>query len=282
MLLSEHSSIGTRAGRNAARVAIVTLALCALVLPAFAAAEGEHSSARKLGRGLAGMTLGILEIPGNIVQESRTTKNAAAGLTLGLGIGLGKFVVRTLTGTYEFLTAPFETPAGFEPVLQPEYPWGYFDSAPGRVYGFSDRYLSEEEFQLDRMPGVEIERRDGALVVRFPEALLFSLNSSELSPAAARSLGELARVLRRHPDAAILVAGYTDTMGDSAYNERLSQARAATVRSSLAAQGVDVDRIAAEGFGDARPVVSNDTLAGRRSNRRVEIELRAGGVGVYR
>jgi hypothetical protein len=46
---------------------------------------------------------------------------------LGFVFGLGKIVVRTLVGVYEFVSAPFEAPAGFEPIIEPEFPWSYFD-----------------------------------------------------------------------------------------------------------------------------------------------------------
>jgi putative exosortase-associated protein (TIGR04073 family) len=104
--------------------ATALIALVALLLPAVAAAE--YTAARKFGRGLAGMTCGFLEIPGNIVQVSRE-KSPVWGFTLGFAQGLGMVVPRVLVGVYETLSAPFEAPEGFEPILVPEYPWGYFE-----------------------------------------------------------------------------------------------------------------------------------------------------------
>jgi putative exosortase-associated protein (TIGR04073 family) len=86
-------------------------------------------SARKAGRGLAAMTTCFLEIPGNMVEQSRQ-HGAGAGIPLGFVFGLGKIVVRVLVGTYEFVSAPFEAPAGFEPIIEPEFPWSYFDEQP--------------------------------------------------------------------------------------------------------------------------------------------------------
>jgi putative exosortase-associated protein (TIGR04073 family) len=253
--------------RRAACAALVALALPALLHPVAAGAE-ENTSARKFGRGLAGMSLGVLEIPGNVVQESRTN-GVPYGMTVGLAMGLGKFVARELVGAYEFVTAPFEVP-------------DHFETVPGRAYGFSDQYLSEEAYQLDRIPDAVVERRAGALVVRFPNDLLFALGSAELSPKATARLAKVAPVLRSNPDAPVVVAGYTDATGTPDYNQQLSRKRAAAVRDYLVSQGIAAERIEIAGYGDARPVASNDTLAGRRSNRRVEIELRASGVGAYR
>jgi putative exosortase-associated protein (TIGR04073 family) len=264
---------------SAAPVAFAALAL-ALLLPAAAWGE-EYTAARKIGRGLAAMTLGVLEIPGNIVQESRTN-GPVSGATIGLAMGLGKFVTREAVGVYEFLTAPFELPAGFKPVLEPEFPWQYFESQPGRAYGFTENYLPEEELEISKIPGAVVSRRRGALLVQFPTDLLFAFGSSELSSDAKSRLDSVATALRPHPETSVAVGGYTDTTGPDAYNLDLAQKRARAVRQYLVERGVDAERIVATGYGEAAPVADNETLAGRRSNRRVEIELRAGGVGAFR
>jgi len=84
-----------------------------------------QTAARKFGRGLAGMTCGFLELPGNIVKK--TDEEGAIGVPIGLAYGLGMIVVRELVGVYEFVSAPFPAPAGYRPILSPEYPWGYFE-----------------------------------------------------------------------------------------------------------------------------------------------------------
>jgi putative exosortase-associated protein (TIGR04073 family) len=100
----------------------------ALLLPGVAEAA-QQSAARKFGRGLAAMTCGFLEIPGNVVAETRS-RGPGWGLTLGFVTGLGKVVVRELVGVYEFVTAPFPIPSGYQPIIQPEFPWDYFEAAP--------------------------------------------------------------------------------------------------------------------------------------------------------
>jgi putative exosortase-associated protein (TIGR04073 family) len=107
-------------------VLLLALALAPLLLPEVVHAE-EYTSSRKFGRGLAGMTVGFLEIPGNVVEQSRNN-GALYGMTLGLAMGLGKCVTRELVGVFEFLTAPFEMPKGFKPILEPEFPWQYFET----------------------------------------------------------------------------------------------------------------------------------------------------------
>ena len=103
---------------------LALIALASLLAPASAGAV-EYTAARKLGRGLAGMTCGFLEVPGNIVEVTRE-RGAGWGFTLGFVTGLGKIVVRELVGVYEFVTAPFEVPADYAPIIEPEFPWDYF------------------------------------------------------------------------------------------------------------------------------------------------------------
>ena len=100
-------------------------AALAVALLAFPVSAEAQSAARKAGRGLAGMTCGFLEVPGNVVQTYRE-RGPAWGFTLGFVQGLGMIVVRELVGVYEFVSAPFPLPAGFAPVIQPEFPWDYF------------------------------------------------------------------------------------------------------------------------------------------------------------
>ncbi len=111
-------------------IAVYAVLIGVLATPALSQAV-EYTAARKAGRGLAAMTTGFLEIPGNMVAESHK-HGAGAGIPLGFVFGLGKLVIRELVGVYEFLSSPFEAPAGFKPIIEPEFPWDYFEdsSAP--------------------------------------------------------------------------------------------------------------------------------------------------------
>lgn len=106
-----------------ARVLTMMVACWALVTIGASEAAAQTAS-QKFGRGLAGMVCGFLEVPGNIVKE--TEERGAVGVPIGLGMGVGMLVARELVGVYEFLTAPFPVPAGYQPILRPEYPWDYF------------------------------------------------------------------------------------------------------------------------------------------------------------
>ena len=101
------------------------MTLVVVVLALSSAAEAQ-TAGRKFGRGLAGMTTAFLEVPGNMVAQT-DKRGAAEGIPLGFAIGLGMIVPRVLVGVYEFITAPFPAPPGYRPILQPEFPWDYFD-----------------------------------------------------------------------------------------------------------------------------------------------------------
>ena len=104
---------------------IATAALAALGALLWPMVSGADTAMEKAGRGLAAITTPFLEIPGNIIETSER-KGAVAGWTEGLARGLGMAIVRPHVGLYELFTAPFPTPAKFEPIMEPEYPWSYF------------------------------------------------------------------------------------------------------------------------------------------------------------
>jgi len=253
-------------------------ALLAVALPILWVADPVHaqeqSAARKLGRGAAAVGTGVLEIPGNMYQTG-STDGALAGATLGLGLGVGKFVARELVGIYEIFSAPFAVPAGFQPILQPEFPWEYFDQPEGQAYGFTDPYLAQQAAEIGALTGAVVTRRGSVLVVEFPKRVPFASGSAALSMEAQTRLGELAGILNRYPNTTIAVNGYTDNTGDPAYNQKLSNQRAQAVAVYLTRRGVTSSRIVSNGRGEADPVDDNATVAGRERNRRVEIEIRS-------
>ena len=104
-----------------ALVVSALLIVFALAVPAYA-----QSAPRKLGRGLAGMTTAFLEVPGNMVDQSNR-RGAAIGVPLGFAMGCGMIVPRVLVGVYEFVSAPIPAPAGYQPILRPEFTWNYFE-----------------------------------------------------------------------------------------------------------------------------------------------------------
>lgn len=93
---------------------------------AVAAPKSRFTPARKVGRGFANTILGFLAIPGQMTVQTRE-RGPATGLLIGFGMGLGYFVASEVLGVYEILSCPFEAPPGYKPILEPEFPWQYFD-----------------------------------------------------------------------------------------------------------------------------------------------------------
>jgi outer membrane protein OmpA-like peptidoglycan-associated protein len=107
--------------------------------------------------------------------------------------------------------------------------------------------------------------------------ILFDVNRATLKPGAESNVKRIAAILQQYPDRQIAVEGHTDATGSDAYNQTLSEDRAASVRAALIAGGVPEGQITSRGFGKTQPVATNDTPAGRQQNRRVEIVVLGAG-----
>jgi len=125
-----------------------------------------------------------------------------------------------------------------------------------------------------------LETRDTArgLIVSMPD-VLFDTSSATLKATARERLAKVSGILIAHPDIRVEVDGYTDSTGGPSFNEQLSQQRAASVQSYLTQQGVPPGSISTHGFGQANPIASNDTAAGRQQNRRVELVVSGESIG---
>ena len=113
---------GSHGSKFAAAVAIVALA-GAMMVPATAEAQ---SAKEKFNRGFSNLALGFLEVPGTIKEEAAAS-NPVQGLVVGLIKGSFRFLRREVVGVYEIITFPAAVPAGYEKIVEPEYPWEYFE-----------------------------------------------------------------------------------------------------------------------------------------------------------
>lgn len=111
------------------------------------------------------------------------------------------------------------------------------------------------------------------IIITILAANLFT-PATELKPSGKEILDQVGKFLAAYPDYHVIVRGHTDSVGNIALNQALSEKRANKVREYLVAyQNIQPTRITAEGLGPSQPMASNDTEAGRMLNRRVEIVM---------
>lgn len=110
--------------------------------------------------------------------------------------------------------------------------------------------------------------------------VLFDFNKYTLKSEAREKLAKVSGILLAYPDLKVQVEGYTDNIGSDEYNQKLSEQRADGVREYLVAQSVSDSNVTAKGFGMADPVADNTTNQGRAKNRRVELVVSGGAIGI--
>ncbi len=156
--------------------------------------------------------------------------------------------------------------------------------AGGSIGYYMDRQEQSMRQALANVEGASIQRDQqiidqttrqsvDVLTVTFKSDYMFSVNSATLLPGAYDELNRVANVLRQYPETNIQVLGHTDSTGTEEANMRLSQRRAEAVRDALVGMGVNTSRMTLIGYGESRPIASNNTEAGRQLNRRVEIRI---------
>lgn len=127
-----------------------------------------------------------------------------------------------------------------------------------------------------RLPDATIERVGEGILITFDSGILFDFDSADLRGPARTNLTNLAVTLEdMDEDAVLMVVGHTDATGESTYNLRLSERRAAAAETFLQAQGLPDASVQAVGMGESEPVATNETEMGQQENRRVEVAIYA-------
>lgn len=104
------------------------------------------------------------------------------------------------------------------------------------------------------------------------QGIMFDLDSDQIRPESTPTLEEIGSMLEQHTELRIAIEGHSDSQGAESHNLDLSRRRAESVRQFLVDEyGIDMSRLEAQGFGEAKPVADNDTPEGRQQNRRVEL-----------
>ena len=137
---------------------------------------------------------------------------------------------------------------------------------------YMDRQEAKLRAELERT-GVSVTRIGNNITLNMPGNITFKSGSAELNPPFPKVLDGVFLVLKKYEKTIIEVAGHTDNVGTTEYNQGLSERRAHTVTNYLLGKGVKNERTISLGAGETHPVATNDTEAGRAANRRVELTL---------
>ena len=138
-------------------------------------------------------------------------------------------------------------------------------------------YSSDKPEQLQYIKNVRIAKggvkyydrvmQDGKIVCN---GIRFDVNKATLKPESMGPISQIFSLMQKQPDLKFSVEGHTDSDGDDAQNQTLSEARAKTVMEQLITMGIATDRLSSKGWGESKPIGGNDTPEGKANNRRVE------------
>lgn len=147
----------------------------------------------------------------------------------------------------------------------------------GVAGGVIGNKMDKQAREIDSaIPGAEVERvGEGIKLTLNENAVRFDTNKSSLTMAAQNNLDKLVTVFNQYPDTDIVIYGYTDSSGPADFNLKLSEQRAASVKTYLAGKGIKSNRFTTMGMGIADPIASNETADGKSKNRRVEFAITA-------
>ncbi|HEU0221903.1 MAG TPA: OmpA family protein, partial [Paracoccaceae bacterium] len=147
----------------------------------------------------------------------------------------------------------------------------------GRAFGPDDDLRLAIRYDAAAAEAARAPRPDECLADMLAELserqIQFPPGSSAIAEESRAMLDRLAEIIRACAPARFEIGGHTDTSGPADGNLALSQARADSVVDALLARGVDLDRMAAKGYGEAEPIADNSTEAGRALNRRIGLKL---------
>lgn len=217
---------------------------------------------------MLGRKLGVLLISASLVlgacttdpytgerKASHTGKGAAIGAAAGAAIGA---LTNTSSGKQAARNALIGAGIG---------------ALAGGGVGY---YMDQQEKKLRQRlqsTGVSVTRVGDNIILNMPGNITFATDSSDINANFYNTLNSVALVFKEYDKTIINVMGHTDSTGSDQYNMELSQRRANSVAQYLIAQNLMPQRFVVQGFGESRPIASNDTEAGRQQNRRVEIQI---------
>lgn len=160
----------------------------------------------------------------------------------------------------------------------------YIGAVVGAIAGGAvGNYMDKQQAELERELAAEAARKelnitrlaDDSLKIGIASDVSFDIDKADIKPNALATYTKIAEVLKDYDRTVIHVVGHTDSTGSDAYNQGLSERRAASVLQVLRGNGVIADRLLTEGRGEREPIADNATAAGRTRNRRVDVVIKA-------
>ncbi len=119
----------------------------------------------------------------------------------------------------------------------------------------------------------ELTKEVKSLLTKAMTGIEFQTSSDIIKKSSYPILDQIVAVMELNPEYRLAIKGYTDNTGKASLNLELSKKRAASVMAYMISKGISATRMTSEGYGDANPIASNKTAAGRAKNRRVEFEI---------
>lgn len=227
--------LGQNAGHYIMKKAILLLSVSTFALASCQTPTDPLTGQAQRNNTLGGATIGaaIGALGGFLVARNKSGSDKRKSILIGAGIG-------ALTG--------------------------------GGIGLYMDRQEQELRSQLQNS-GVSVTRVGNDIVLNMPSNVTFASDSDAVSPNFAGVLDSVAIVLNKYPKTLLDIDGHTDSTGAADYNQQLSERRAVSVGRHLQSRGTDPRRLLVVGFGETRPIASNDTEQGKAANRRVEVRI---------
>jgi len=147
-------------------------------------------------------------------------------------------------------------------------------AAIGAIVGQRMDTQAKELEQVPGMQDVNVNKEEGKEKIETRLQIFFDRDKSEIKSSEVIKLDKLAEVFAKYPENIVMIEGHTDTDGSDQYNQKLSEQRAAAIKTYLESKNLNIARLDSAGYGESQPmVVPDDTPEKKAKNRRVEIKI---------